>query len=33
MYNKIQIIRKLLIGAAALAVAICITIFVREKFA
>lgn len=31
MYNKIQIIRKLLIGAAALAVAICITIFIREN--
>ena len=31
MYSKIQVIRKLLIGAAALAVAICITIFIREN--
>ena len=31
MYNKIQVLRKLLIGAAALAVAICITIFIREN--
>lgn len=31
MYNRIQLIRKLLVGAAALAVAICITIFIREN--
>ena len=31
MYNKIQVIRKLLIGAVALAAAICITIFIREN--
>lgn len=31
LYSKIQVIRKLLIGAAALAVAICITIFIREN--
>ena len=31
MYTTRQIVRKLVIGAVALAVAICITIFIREN--